>query len=194
VNRMARKRQAEEALGRDLQPGERITARSLVTSGLSRRDSAALAAVWVVLAAAGIEGLLGPLQAGPVTALASLASLGLGFWFLWHPMYAAVTDRRLICCPLSRLRGTARRPALTVPLADLRIVSYLSGKYATSVLCQFPGRRPLVLHAGREEFAGVDTALARAGAFAKLDPPYPLAGNLPEAAHRHWQPSVQKER
>jgi hypothetical protein len=108
---MARKRQAEEALGRGLQPGERITAGSLMTSGLSRRDSAALAALWVVLAAAGIEGLLGPLQAGPVTALASLASLaslGLSVWFLWHPMYAAVTDRRLICCPLSRLRGTAR--------------------------------------------------------------------------------------
>jgi hypothetical protein len=42
VNGMARKRQAEEALGRDLQPGEHITAGSLVTSGLSRRDSAAL--------------------------------------------------------------------------------------------------------------------------------------------------------
>jgi hypothetical protein len=45
VNRMARKRQAAEALGRDLQPGEHITAGSLVTSGLSRRDSAALAAL-----------------------------------------------------------------------------------------------------------------------------------------------------
>jgi hypothetical protein len=30
---MARKRQAEEALGRDFQPGERIAASSLVTSG-----------------------------------------------------------------------------------------------------------------------------------------------------------------
>jgi hypothetical protein len=72
-----------------------------------------------------------------------------------------------------------------VPLADLRIVSYRSGKYATSVLCQFPGRRPLLLHAGREEFAGVDRALARAGAYAKLDPPYLPAGNLPKAAQRH---------
>ena len=109
MNRVARERQAEEALGCDLQPGERIADGSLVTSGLSRRGSAALLAVWLVLAAAGLEGLLGPLQAGPVTAL---ASLGLGVWFLCRPMYAAVTDRRLICCRLSRLRGIPRRPSL----------------------------------------------------------------------------------
>jgi hypothetical protein len=185
VNRVTRKRQAEEALGRDLQPGERIADSSLVTSGLSRRGSAALLAVYLVLAGTGLEGLLGPLQAGPVTALASLSSLGLGVWFLWRPMYAAVTDRRLICCRLSRLRGTPRRPALTVPLADLRIVNYRSGKYGTSVRCEIPGRRPVLLHAGREEFAGVDRALARVGAFAKLDPPYPPARNLPKAASGH---------
>jgi hypothetical protein len=185
VNRVARERQAEEALGCDLLPGERIANGSLVTSGLSRWGSAALLAVWLVLAAAGLEGLLGPLQAGPVTALASLSSLGLGVWVLYRPMYAAVTDRRLICCRLSRLRGTPRRPALTVPLADLRVVNYRSGKYRTSVWCECPGRRPMLLHAGREEFAGVDRALARAGAYAKLDPPYPPARNLPKAAHRH---------
>ena len=185
MNRVARERQAEEALGCDLLPGERIANGSLVTSGLSRRGSAALLAVWLVLAAAGLEGLLGPLQAGPVTALASLSSLGLGVWFLYRPMYAAVTDRRLICFRLSRLRGTPRRPALTVPLADLRVVNYRSGKYGTSVWCECPGRRPMLLHAGREEFAGVDRALARAGAYAKLDPPYLPARNLPKAAHRH---------
>jgi hypothetical protein len=92
-------------------------------------------------------------------------------------MYAAVTDRRLICYPLSRLRGTALRPSLTVPLADLCIVGYRSGKYSgTSVCCEVPGRRPLLLHAGREEFAGVDRLLARAGAYAKLDLPYPRPG------------------
>jgi hypothetical protein len=185
VNRMARNWQAEEALRRELQPGERIAAGSLVASGLSGKGFAALLAVCLVEVVAGLEGLVGPVQAGPVTALASLASLtsvGLGVWFLWRPMYAVVTDRRLICCRLSRLRGTPRRPALTVPLADLRIVSYRSGKYATSVWCELPGRRPVRLSAGREEFAGMDTVLARAGAYAKLDPPYPPAGNLPKAA------------
>jgi len=177
VNGMARKWQGEEALRRDLQPGERLTAGSLVTSGPSRRVSAALAMVWLVLAGAGVEGLVGPIEAGPVVALAILPSLGLGVWFLWRPMYAAVTDRRLICYPLSRLRGTARRPALTVSLADLRIVGYQSGKYSgTSVRCEVPGRRPLLLHARREEFAGVDRVLAHAGAYAKLDPPYPRPG------------------
>jgi hypothetical protein len=181
---VARKRQAEEALGRDFQPGERITASSLVTSGLSGRGLAAVLAVCLVQVATSLEILLGPLQPGPFTALAflaSLASVGLCFWFLCRPVYAATTDRRLICCRLSRLRGTPRRPALTVPLADLRIVSYRSGKYATSVLCEFPGRKPVRLQAGREEFAGLDRALAHAGAYAKLDPPYPPAWNLPQA-------------
>jgi hypothetical protein len=142
---VARKRQAEEALGRDFQPGERITASSLVTSGLSGRGLAAVLAVCLVQVATSLEILLGPLQPGPFTALAflaSLASVGLCFWFLCRPVYAATTDRRLICCRLSRLRGTPRRPALTVPLADLRIVSYRSGKYATSVLCEFPAASP----------------------------------------------------
>ena len=185
MNRVARKRQAEEALGRELQPGERIAAGSLVTCRLSRWGLAALLGVSLVQVAAGLESLIGPLQAGPVAALASLSSLGLGVWFLCRPMYAAVTDRRLICCRLSRLRGTPRRPALTVPLGDLRIVNYRSGKYGTWIWCEFPGRRPVLLHSGREELAGVDRALAHAGAYAKLDPPYPPAGNLPTAASRH---------
>ena len=188
MNTVARKRQAEEALGRDLQPGERIVAGSLVTSALSRRGLAVLVAVCAVQVAAGLEGLLGPLQAGPVTALASLLSLGLSVWWVWflcRPAYAAVTDRRLIFCRLSGLRGTPRRPALTVLLADLRIVNYRSGKYGTWVWCKFPGHRPVLLHAGREELAGVDRALAHAGAYAKLDPPYPPARDLPTAAYRH---------
>jgi hypothetical protein len=77
VNRVARKWQAEEALGRDLRPGERIVTGSLVASGLSRRGFAALLAVSLVGVAAGLESLLGPLQAYPVTALASLSSVGL---------------------------------------------------------------------------------------------------------------------
>jgi hypothetical protein len=184
VNRVARKWQAQEALGRDLQPGERIAVGSLVTSRPSRRGFGVLFALSLVEVAAGLEGLLGPLQAGPVTVLASLSSVGLGV-LLWHPMYVAVTDRRLICCQLSRLRGTPRRSMLTVPLADLRIVNYRSGKYATSVWCEFPGRKPVLLQAGRAEFDEVDRALARAGAYSKLDPPYPPAGNLPKAACRH---------
>ena len=95
-----------------------------------------------------------------------------------------MTDKRLICCPLSRIGGTARRSALTVPLADLRIVSYKSGRYyGTSVCCEIPGRRPLLLlRAGREEFAAVDEVLARAGAYAKMDPSYPQAGDSPVEA------------
>jgi hypothetical protein len=182
MSRVALKRQAEEALSRGLQPGERIAAGSRVTCGLSRRGPAALLAAWLVPTAAVLESLWGPLPAGPVIAVA-VPVLGLGIWFLPRPMYVAVTDRRLICWRLSR--STLRRLAFTVPLADLRIVNYRSGKYGTSVWCECPGRRPMLLHAGREEFAGVDRALARAGAYAKLDPPYPPARNLPKAARRH---------
>lgn len=183
MSKAARMRRAEEALRRDLVRGELAAVGSLVISGPTRRSLAVVITLSLVLVGAGAESLLGPLQAGPAIALAPLYCFGV--WFIHRPMYVAVTDRRLICCPLSRLGGTPRRPALTVPLADLRILNYRSGKYATSVSLEFPGRRPVLLHAGREEFAGVDRALARAGAYAKLDPPYPSGG---ECSHH---PAVQ---
>jgi hypothetical protein len=187
VNRVALKRQAEEALRRDLEPGERIAAGSAVTSNPSRWGAAALLVAALALTAAGLASLLGPLSAGPVIALA-LPVLGLGIQLLPLPMYVAVTDRRLICCQLSRLRVTPGRPAFAVPLADLRIVNYRSGKYGTSIRCEIPGRKPLLLRvgrAGRKDFAEVDMVLARSGAFAKLDPPYPAAESFSKVACKH---------
>jgi hypothetical protein len=184
---VALKRRAEEALRHDLQPGERIAVGSAVTSDPSRWGAAALLVAALVLTAAGLANLVGPLPAGPVIALA-LPIVGLGIQVLPRPMYVAVTGRRLICYRLSRLRSTPGRPAFAVPLAELRIVSYRSGKYGTSIRCEIPGRKPMMLHvgrAGRKDFAEVDMVLARSGAFAKLDPPYPSAESFADAAYRH---------
>jgi hypothetical protein len=62
--------------------------------------------------------------------------------------------------------------------ADVRIRNYRSGSYGTSIRCQVPGRKPILLHAGRagrKDFAEVVMVLARSGTFAKMDPPYPSA-------------------
>jgi len=125
VKRVALNRRAEEALSRDLQPGERIAVGSAVASNPSRWGAAVLLPLALALTAAGLANLLGlsgPLPAGPFIALTPV--LGLGIQFLPRPMYVAVTDRRLICCRLSRLRGTLGRPAFAAPLADLRVVNY----------------------------------------------------------------------
>jgi hypothetical protein len=186
VNRVALKRRAEETLRHDLQPGERIAAGSAVTSDPSRWGAAALLVAALALTAAGLASLLGRLPADPVSALA-LPVLGLGIQFLPRPMYIAVTDRQLICYRLSRLRTTLGRPAFAVPFADLRIVNYRSGKYGTSIRCEIPGRKPMLLNvsrAGRKDFAEVDMVLARSGAFAKLDPKYPSAESFAKAACR----------
>jgi hypothetical protein len=177
VNRVTLNRRAEEALRHDLQPGERIAAGSAVASDPSRWGAAALLPVALALTVAGLAnllGLLGPLPAGPFIALAPV--LGLGIQFLPRPMYVAVTDRRLICCRLSRLRVTLGRPVFAVPLAELRVVNYRSSRYGTSIRCEIPGRKPMLLHvsrARRRNFAELEMMLARSGAFAKLDPPYP---------------------
>lgn len=175
MNRVALKRQAEEALRHDLQPGERIAVGSAVTSDPSRWAAAALIAAALAEGAAGLASLLGPLSAGPVIVL-TLPVLGLGVQFLLRPMYVAVTDRRMICYRLSRLRRTLGRAEFAVPLADLRIVNYRSGRLGTSIRCEIAGRKPILLHAdraGRKDFAEVEMVLARSGAFAKLDPAYP---------------------
>jgi hypothetical protein len=186
MNRALLKRQAVEAVGHDLQPGERIVAGSAVTSDPSRWGVAVLLTLAVVLTGAGLVSLLGPLNAGPVIAIV-LPVLGLGIQFLPRPMYVAVTDRRLIFSRVSRLRGTPRRRAFAVPLADLRILSCRSGNYGASIRCEIPGRKPILLHVGRarrKDFAEVEMVLTRSGAFAKLDPPYPSAENLSTAACR----------
>jgi hypothetical protein len=100
--------------------------------------------VTLALIAGGLLSLLGPLPASPVVGLAPV--LGLGVQFLPRPMYLVVTDRRLICSRVSRLRGTPGRRAFAVPLADLRILSYRSGKYGASLRCEIPGREPILLH------------------------------------------------
>lgn len=99
-----------------------------------------------------------------------------------------VTDRRLICIRMSRPGRKLRGPAFAVPLADLRILNYRSGRHGASVRCHIPGRKPILLHvgrAGRKDFAEIEMALVRSGAFAKLDPPWPLAENFASAASRH---------
>jgi hypothetical protein len=175
VNRVALKRQAEEALRHDLQPGERFAVGSAATSDPSRWAVAAFLAVALAEVAAGLASLLGPLSAGPVMVL-PLPVLGLGTQFLLRPVYVAVTDRRMICYRVSRLRRTLGRAEFAVPLAELRIVYYRSGRLGTSIRCEMAGRKPILLHAGRagrNDFAKVEMVLARSGAFARLDPPYP---------------------
>jgi hypothetical protein len=175
VNRAAVKRRAEEALRRELQPGEHVVAGAAGTCDPSRWGTAALLAAALALAAAGLVSFIGP-QPGLLSGGLALPLLILGIQFLPRSMYVAVTDRRLICCRLSRLRSMPRQLAFAVPLADLRIVNYRSGKYGSSVRCEIPGHKRIRLavgRAGRKDFAGVDMALARSGTFTKLDPPFP---------------------
>jgi hypothetical protein len=183
VNRAAVKRRAEEALRRELQPGEHVVAGAAGTCDPSRWGTAALLAAALALAAAGLVSFAGPqpgLLSGPLPGGLALPLLILGIHFLPRSMYVAVTDRRLICCRLSRLGSTPRQLAFAVPLADLRIVNYRSGKRESSVRCEIPGHKRIRLavgRAGRNDFAGVDMALARLGAFTKLDPPFPSAAS-----------------
>lgn len=157
-----------------------------MTSDSSRQGAAVLLVVALALIAAGLASLLSHLPATPVVALLG-TFLGLGVQFLPRPMYLVVTDRRLICSRVSRLRGTPPRRAFAVPLADLRILDYRPGKYGASLRCEIPDRKPILLRwgrAGRKDFAEVEKVLARSGAFAKLDPPYPWPENSSTAAYR----------
>jgi hypothetical protein len=175
----AAKRRQQEALSHELQAGEHVTASAAAMSDPSRLAAAVVLAAAFALTAAGLASLLGPwLRPIPGSAVIGVALpvLGLGIAFLSRPVYVAVTNRRLICWRLSRARGTSRQPALAAPLADLRIVSYRAGRHGTSIRCEIPGHRPIRLdmrRAGCADFAEVDAALARSGAFTRLDPPYP---------------------
>ena len=182
MNRAAVNRRAEEALRHELHPGEHVAASAAVMSNPSRWGAAAFLALALAMAAAGLATLFGqpgPLTGGPVIGLA-LPVLALGIQFLPRPMYVAVTGQRVICCRLSRLRSAPRRLAFAVPLADLRIVKYRSGTYGGSMRCEVPGHKRIRLdasRAARKDFAEVGMALARSGAFTKLDPPYPSIVN-----------------
>jgi hypothetical protein len=60
-------------------------------------------------------------------------------------------------------------------------VKYHPGKYASSIQCEIPGHKRVRLNvgrAGRKDLDKVEEALSRAGAFAKLDPPWPAAANF----------------
>jgi hypothetical protein len=150
----------------------------------SRWAAASFLALAVALMAVGLVGLFGPypgpLAGGPAAGSAACL-LGLGIQFLPRPLFVAVTSQRLICLRLSRLRRAPRQLAFAVPLAELRIVKYRPGKYASSIQCEIPGRKRIRLEAGRagrKDFAKVEEVLARSGAFAKLDPAWPAAANF----------------
>ena len=86
----------------------------------------------------------------------------------------------LFCLRLSRFRRAPRQLAFAVPISEVRIVKYRSGKYASSIQCEIPGHKRTRLNvgrAGRKELNKVEEGLSRAGAFAKLDPPWPAAAN-----------------
>lgn len=171
-------RRAEEVLYRELQPGEHVVSSAEVTSNPSRWGIAAYLALLVALAAVGLGGLFGPLPnpaAGgfPASLLPLIAPLGL---LLRRPVLVVVSSRRLICLRLSRFRREPRLLAFAVPLAEVRIVAYRPRRYVSSIQFEFPGRKRIRLdagRAGREDFARVEAALARSGAFAMLDPPWP---------------------
>ena len=168
-----------DELRRDLLPGEQVAVSSMVTSDPSPWSAAVLGAVSLVLVTVGLLSLLGPLSASPVMA-AGLPALGLGVQFLPRPAYLVVTDHQLICSRMSRFRGRLRRPVVAVPLADLQIVNYRQGKFGASIRCEIPGGKPIRLRwgrAGRADSAQVEMVLARSGAFAKSDPPYPAQGS-----------------
>ena len=130
------------------------------------------------MTALGLVSLFGPLPTPAGGFAAPL--LPLVILFLPRPMVVVVTGQRLICLRLSRFRRAPRQLAFAVPLAEVRIVKYRPGKYASSIQCEIPGRsrtRLKVGRAGRKDFAKVEEALTRSGAFAKLDPPWPAAAN-----------------
>jgi hypothetical protein len=179
VGRTNVSRQAEEVLRHELQPGEHVASSAEVTSDPSRWGVAALLALSIALTAVGLVSLFGPLPGTPAGGLAGPLLL-LGILLLPRPMLVVVTSQRLVCLRLSRFRRTPPQLAFAVPLEQVRIVKYRPGKYASSIQCEISGHKRIrlnVTRAGRKDFAKVEEALARSGAFATLDPPWPAAAN-----------------
>jgi hypothetical protein len=169
-------RQAEDALRRELQPGEQVAGSAEVASNPSRRGVAAwLALVIALMTAISLVGLFGTLP-DPPGGWFAVTLLPLAGFLLRRPVLVAVTGQRLICLRLSRFRREPRQLAFAVPLAQVRIVAYRPRKYTSSIRCEIPGHNRIRLDAGpagRKDFATVEEALARSGAFAELDPPWP---------------------
>jgi hypothetical protein len=170
-------RRAAEALGRELQAGEHVAGSAVMTSDPSRWAVVVFLAPVAALLAAGLASFAGA-GYGPVAAGLGVCLLGLGIEFLPRPMVVAVTSQRLLCWRLSRLRRAPRRLVFAVPLAELHVVRYRPGRYASSIQCELSGTKRIRLaagRAGRKDFAKVEEVLARSGAFAQLDPPWPSA-------------------
>ena len=166
------KHQAEQVLMRSLQPGERVVADLQGTGDMSLWGAAILFPLGLTMFMVGLAGFLGWPHAGPVVAVL-MPALGLVTWFSRRRMHAVLTDRRLIFC---RFGFRVRSGALTVPLADLHVISYRCGRYEISIECELPGRNRVQLHARRgrrENLSEVDSVLTRWGVYAKVDPPYP---------------------
>jgi hypothetical protein len=179
VGRTAVSRQAEEALRHELQLGEYVASSAEVTSDPSRWAAAALLALAIAQVAVGLVILFGPLP-GPQAGGIFPPLLVVGILLARRPIFVVVTSQRLICLRLSQFRRAPRQLAFAVPLAEVRIVKYHPGKYASSIQCEIPGHKRIRLNvgrAGRKDLAKVEEALSRAGAFAKLDPPWPAAAN-----------------
>jgi hypothetical protein len=165
----------------ELEPGEHIVADMAATSDPSLWYLALLP-VALAMVAAGLADLFGsqpvPRADRALSALAALI-LGLAIQFAGRPVYVAVTDRRLVCRRMSRVRRGPEHAIFEVSLADLRVASYRFGKYQSFIRCQGPGHQRIrlaVSRAGRGDFANFNVMLARSGAFASLDPPYPAVG------------------
>ena len=179
VSRTDISRQAEEALGTaSYEPGEHVAGSAEVTSNPSRWGIAAFLALVIALAAVLACSALRTAVHPPAGAFAApllplVTPLGL---LLRRPMLVVVTSQRLICLQLSRFRRAPRRLVFAVPLAEVRIAAYRPSKYASSIQFEIPGHKRSWLdagRAGRKDFAKVEEALTRSGAFAKLDPPWP---------------------
>jgi hypothetical protein len=172
---------AGQAVRRELRPGEQVAGGAAMTAQPPRWVTAAVLALAAALAAVSLAGLAGqhpgPLASGPANGLAAVLLL-LGLQLLPRRVFVAVTGQRLICLRLSRLRRAPRQLAFAVPLAEARVVKYRPGRLVSFLMCEIPGHGRIRLEAGpgaREDFAAVAEALARSGAFAKLDPPWPSA-------------------
>lgn len=148
-----------------------------VTSNPSRWASVAFLALAAGQVVVGLMIIFGPWSdAGAAGLLTPL--LPLGIVFLPRPMLLAVTNQRLICLRLSRLRRVPRRLDFAVPLTEVRVVRYRPGKYAAAIQCETPDHKRTWLNvgrSGRKDFTKIEETLTRGGAFTRLDPPWPSA-------------------
>jgi hypothetical protein len=175
VSRADISRQAEELLYRELQPGEHVAGGAEVTANPSRWGLAVLVALTIALMGLGLACLFGSLTYPPAGGFAatSLPVVGL---LLRRRMLVVVTSQRLICLRRSRSGREPRPLVFAAALAEVRVAAYRPRTHSSSIQFEIPGHKRIWLEtgrAGRKDFALVEEALARAGALARLDPPWP---------------------